>query len=132
MKVYFARNKKKTSIVKYALVFRFFFPPELTEISRKSLNPFFNEEFIFDVPESFYERTEPSHSDDLIHISCWDWDRLGSNEFMGEVYLFFSPPPPFCLSSPPSFSFPSLSNSPPPHSYNICRLLSGYKSWSLT
>lgn len=69
VKVYFGKHKKKTKIVK------------------KSLNPFFNEEFVFEVPDSFYKADQRTDADSLIVISCWDWDRLGSNEFMGEFSL---------------------------------------------
>lgn len=47
-----------------------------TKVVRKNLNPFFNEEFVFSV--------DPAKKHPL-ELELWDWDRIGSNDFLGQT-----------------------------------------------
>jgi len=51
-----------------------------TIIKEKTLNPVFNESFIFNVP---YERIRHTS----LNISVMDYDRLGRNELIGQIVL---------------------------------------------
>mmetsp|Transcript_22265 Transcript_22265/g.87719 ORF Transcript_22265/g.87719 Transcript_22265/m.87719 type:complete len:801 (-) Transcript_22265:1181-3583(-) len=47
-----------------------------TKVVRKNLNPFFNEEFVIDVDAA---KRQP------LELELWDWDRIGSNDFLGQA-----------------------------------------------
>ena len=51
-----------------------------TSIKERTLNPVFNESFIFNVP---YEKIRQTS----LLISCMDYDRMGRNELIGQVVL---------------------------------------------
>ncbi len=51
-----------------------------TVIKEKTLNPVFNESFIFNVP---YERIRQTS----LNISVMDYDRMGRNELIGQLVL---------------------------------------------
>ena len=51
-----------------------------TAVIEKSLNPIFNESFVFDVP---YEKIRQTS----IVISVMDYDRMGRNEQIGQIVL---------------------------------------------
>ena len=35
-------------------------------------------------------RVDLSTSDALLHVTCWDWDKLGTDDFLGECLLDLS------------------------------------------
>ena len=47
----------------------------------QNLNPRWNQKFVFDLPE------KPSKDGLKLVIECWDWDLIGSDDFMGIVNL---------------------------------------------
>eukprot|EP01103_Thecamoeba_quadrilineata_P012386 TRINITY_DN3187_c0_g1_i1.p1 TRINITY_DN3187_c0_g1~~TRINITY_DN3187_c0_g1_i1.p1 ORF type:complete len:789 (-),score=103.91 TRINITY_DN3187_c0_g1_i1:70-2436(-) len=51
-----------------------------TKVKKKTLNPIFNEEFDFVIPRDV--------EDPKLIAVVWDWDRLSSNDFMGQVEFF--------------------------------------------
>lgn len=46
-----------------------------TTIIKQDLNPTWNEEFTLPVKEA---------SKEVLHVTCWDWDKFARNDFMGE------------------------------------------------
>jgi len=51
-----------------------------TTIKMKTLNPYYNESFSFDVTPEKMQRVH-------LHITCSDYDRVGSNERIGQVII---------------------------------------------
>ena len=51
-----------------------------TTIKKRSLNPVFNESFIFDIP---WEKMRESSLD----VAVMDFDKLGRNELIGKIIL---------------------------------------------
>eukprot|EP01113_Clastostelium_recurvatum_P019072 TRINITY_DN2249_c0_g1_i2.p1 TRINITY_DN2249_c0_g1~~TRINITY_DN2249_c0_g1_i2.p1 ORF type:complete len:1532 (+),score=404.05 TRINITY_DN2249_c0_g1_i2:123-4718(+) len=55
--------------------------PQRTEICRKTLNPVWNEDFRFEVPNDSMLQDEP------LELKVWDYDVVSSNDIIGVVYL---------------------------------------------
>ena len=65
----------------YALVFVGKNKPKKTKIVKKSLNPTWDETFEF--PLTRHDRT--------LQVQVWDWDAIGSDDFLGLVHIDLSP-----------------------------------------
>jgi Ca2+-dependent lipid-binding protein len=52
-----------------------------SKIIMQNLNPRWNQKFVFDLPE------KPAKDGHKLVIECWDWDMIGSDDFMGIVNL---------------------------------------------
>ena len=57
-----------------------------THIKKRSLNPVFNESFIFDLPSK-----EGSLDDIQLEVVMCDWDRITKNEVCGQHFYPLSP-----------------------------------------
>ena len=51
-----------------------------TSVKKRTLNPVFNESFIFDVPLERIRETS-------LHISCMDYDSLSKNDLIGQIMI---------------------------------------------
>ena len=65
----------------YALVFVGKNKPKKTKIVKKSLNPVWEETFEF--PFTRHDKT--------LQVQVWDWDAIGSDDFLGLVHIDLSP-----------------------------------------
>ena len=54
-----------------------------TATVQKNLNPVFDEAFSVPLPSSPLETAEPL----VLKILVWDWDRIGANDFLGEIEI---------------------------------------------
>ncbi|KAL6041676.1 Ras GTPase-activating protein 4 [Balamuthia mandrillaris] len=54
-----------------------------TKTVKKSLNPVWNESFVFAISFKEYDLGEATH----LRASVWDWDRVSSSDFMGQICI---------------------------------------------
>ena len=54
-----------------------------THVKKRTLNPVFNESFVFDLP-----RTENGLADVQLEFALLDWDRVTKNEVRNMIYFF--------------------------------------------
>ena len=54
-----------------------------THVKKRTLNPVFNESFVFDLP-----RTENGLADVQLEFALLDWDRVTKNEVRNWIYFF--------------------------------------------
>ena len=52
-----------------------------TEVKKNTLNPFFNETFVFDLPNV----DEDVFQNIKLQLMVFDWDRLSKNEIIGHI-----------------------------------------------
>eukprot|EP01112_Ceratiomyxa_fruticulosa_P020588 TRINITY_DN7054_c0_g1_i1.p1 TRINITY_DN7054_c0_g1~~TRINITY_DN7054_c0_g1_i1.p1 ORF type:complete len:846 (+),score=186.10 TRINITY_DN7054_c0_g1_i1:374-2539(+) len=57
-----------------------------TRVQKKTLNPFYNEDFLFDVVDNPNPEKD-GYDNRVVRVEIWDWDRVGANDFMGEVLI---------------------------------------------
>ena len=56
-----------------------------THVKKRTLNPVFNESFVFDLP-----RTDNGVADVQLEFALLDWDRVTKNEVLGiESFMFY-------------------------------------------
>jgi len=63
-----------------------------TQVKKKTLNPTFNESFIFDLPPACYTPVPGSsgrtHLQGIrLHFTVYDWDRVTRNEVIGRLEM---------------------------------------------